>query len=147
LEYLILFLSAFGAATILPFYSEVVLVGMLVNQPDAWLWLWLVASIGNTLGAWVNWFIGLYMLHYKESKWFPFKGKALDTAQAWFQKYGIWSLLMAWAPIGGDAITFIAGVMRVNVWVFLLLTFIGKSLRYLILVAATLELGLLELLN
>lgn len=147
MEYLILFLSAFGAATILPFYSEVVLVGMLVNQPDAWLWLWLVASIGNTLGAWVNWFIGLYMLHYKESKWFPFKGKALDTAQAWFQKYGIWSLLMAWAPIGGDAITFIAGVMRVNVWVFLLLTFIGKSLRYLILVAATLELGLLELLN
>lgn len=147
MEYLILFLSAFGAATILPFYSEVVLVGMLVAEPEAWFWLWLIASTGNTLGAWVNWFLGLYMLHYKDRKWFPFKGKALDTAQAWFKKYGVWSLLMAWAPIGGDAITFIAGVMRVNVWVFLVLTFIGKSLRYLILVAATLELGLLELLN
>jgi membrane protein YqaA with SNARE-associated domain len=147
LDYLVLFLSAFGAATILPFYSEVVLVGLIVNSPEQWPYLWLVASLGNTLGAWVNWFIGLYMLHYKEAKWFPFKGRALDKAQSWFQKYGVWSLLMAWAPIGGDAITFIAGVMRVNLGIFLLLTFIGKSLRYLILVGATLELGLLELLT
>lgn len=146
-DYLLLFLSAFGAATILPFYSEVVLVGLLIKSPDQWVTLWFVASLGNTLGAWVNWYIGLYLLHYKDSKYFPFKGRALDTAQAWFQKYGVWSLLMAWAPIGGDAITFIAGVMRVKLGVFLTLTFIGKAFRYLILVAATLELGLLELLS
>ena len=139
MDYLILFLSAFGAATILPFYSEVVLIGLLVAAPESWFLLWLTASIGNTLGAWVNWAIGKYMLHYKEKKWFPFKGRALDAAQRWFQKYGVWSLLLAWAPIGGDAITFIAGVMRVKLGVFLLLTLIGKSLRYLILVGATLE--------
>ncbi|GAA3918023.1 YqaA family protein [Litoribacillus peritrichatus] len=146
MDFLLLFLSAFGAATILPFYSEVVLIGLLANDSENWFYYWLTASVGNTLGAWVNWAIGKYMLHYKEHKWFPFKGKALNTAQKWFQKYGVWSLLMAWAPIGGDAITFIAGIMRVNLGIFLTLTFIGKALRYLILVAATLELGLLDLL-
>lgn len=139
MDYLILFLAAFGAATILPFYSEVFLIGLLVSEPESWVAIWLTASAGNTLGAWVNWYLGLYLLHYKDRKWFPFKGRSLDRAQQWFQKYGVWSLLMAWAPIVGDAITFIAGVMRVKVLTLLTLTFIGKSLRYLVLVAATLN--------
>jgi membrane protein YqaA with SNARE-associated domain len=42
-------------------------------------------------------------------------------------------LLFAWLPVGGDALTFIAGVMRVHFVVFFLLTGIGKGLRYAIL--------------
>jgi len=42
----------------------------------------------------------------------------------------VWSLLMAWAPIGGDALTFIAGMMRVRFPVFVLLTGLGKGARY-----------------
>jgi membrane protein YqaA with SNARE-associated domain len=142
MDYIILFLAAFGAATILPFYSEVVMLGLVTTQPDAWIWFWAVASVGNTLGALVNWWIGQYLLHYRDSKWFPFKGRSLETAQRWFNKYGVWSLLFAWAPVGGDAITFIAGMMRVRVVTFLILTFIGKSLRYLIVAAAAIGLDL-----
>ena len=57
----------------------------------------------------------------------------LGRAQAWFQRYGVWSLLLAWAPIGGDALTFVAGVMRVRFDVFILLTGFGKGARYAIL--------------
>jgi membrane protein YqaA with SNARE-associated domain len=39
---------------------------------------------------------------------------------------------MAWAPIGGDALTFIAGMMKVPFPIFLLLTGIGKTLRYIL---------------
>ena len=95
------------------------------------LWLW--ASTGNTLGSAVNWALGRYLRHFEDRRWFPFKRSNLGRAQDWFQKYGVWSLLMAWLPVGGDALTFIAGMMRVRFPVFLVLTAIGKSTRYAIL--------------
>lgn len=128
-DYLILFVSAFGAATILPFYSELTLVGMLY-QGHSSLSVWWVASLGNTLGAALNWMLARYLLRYQERKWFPFKPEKLGRAQRWFQRWGKWSLLFAWLPIGGDALTFVAGLMRVQFGIFLVLTFIGKAARY-----------------
>ena len=133
--YLTLFWVSFLAATILPAYSEVLFAGLLAAGEDP-LKLWLWATAGNTLGACVNWALGRYLLHFQERRWFPFKGDSLQTAQRWFQKFGVWSLLLAWLPIGGDALTFIAGVMRVRFIVFILLTGIGKATRYAILLGA-----------
>jgi membrane protein YqaA with SNARE-associated domain len=132
LSYAILFLSAFGAATILPFYSEIAFVGML-EQGYAPLSVWLVATAGNSLGAAVNWILGRFLTRYESKRWFPFKPDSLHRSQAWFQKYGVWSLLFAWLPIGGDALTFIAGIMRVHFVLFFSLTAIGKGARYAVL--------------
>lgn len=106
--------------------------GMLAAGYDP-LNLWLWATAGNTLGAAVNWLLGRYLLHFQERRWFPFKVDTLGRAQTWFQRYGVWSLLFAWLPIGGDALTFIAGVMRVRFPIFFVLTGIGKGARYAIL--------------
>lgn len=134
LDYLIVFASSLLAATIAPFYSEVVLAAVLTRQPDAAVLLWALASIGNTLGSVVNWWLGINLLHYRHKRWFPIKDKQLDRAQHWFQRFGVWSLLLAWAPVGGDALTFIAGIMKVRLLPFTLLVFIGKSVRYLIVI-------------
>lgn len=130
--YLSLFLVSFVAATLLPAYSEVVFAGLLAagHAPVA-LWAW--ATAGNTLGAVVNYLLGRYLLHFQDRRWFPFRPGTLDRGQRWFQRYGVWSLLMAWAPVGGDALTFVAGVMRVRFEIFLVLTGIGKGARYAIL--------------
>ncbi|MEQ8860101.1 MAG: YqaA family protein [Pseudomonadales bacterium] len=130
--YLSLFLVSFVAATLLPAYSEVVFAGLLAagHEPSL-LWLW--ATAGNTLGAVVNYLIGRFLLRFRERRWFPFRADSLGRAQQWFQRYGVWSLLLAWAPIGGDALTFIAGMMRVRFDVFLALTAVGKGARYAIL--------------
>lgn len=134
MEYLLLFASAFGAATLLPFYSEIALVALLSQgYPD--FSLWFVATLGNTLGAVVNWLMGRYLRHFEHKRWFPFKTAKLTTASHWFNKYGKWSLLLAWLPIGGDALTFIAGMMRVNFMAFFLLTAIGKGARYAVMIA------------
>lgn len=130
--YLGLFFIAFLAATLVPAYSEVVVAGLLAAGYDPWaIWSW--ATAGNTLGAAVNWVLGRYLLHFQDRRWFPFRPDNLGRAQRWFQRYGVWSLLMAWAPIGGDALTFIAGLMRVRFDVFFILTGIGKGARYAIL--------------
>lgn len=137
--YLGLFFSAFLAATLVPAYSEVLFAGLLKAGYDP-LTLLFWASAGNTLGAAVNWGLGRYLLHFQDRRWFPFKADSLGAAQRWFNRWGVWSLLMAWLPIGGDALTFIAGVMRVPFWLFFLLTAVGKTARYAIL------LGLVQLL-
>ncbi|ABD82197.1 YqaA family protein [Saccharophagus degradans] len=137
LSYWLLFGSAFIAATIFPFYSEILLVTLLADGKNVAL-LWLFATAGNSLGAVVNWLLGKYLLRFQTKRWFPFKLDQLARYQAWFQKYGVWSLLLAWMPLGGDALTFIAGMMRVNFWVFFLLTAIGKGLRYAVVILLTL---------
>jgi len=127
--YLVLFSSAFAAATILPFYSEVVLLAY-VYQGYSPVGLWATATLGNTLGAHVNWLIGRYLLHYQDRRWFPVKPDSLHKAQARFLKYGSWSLLMAWLPVGGDALTFVGGIMRTPFWLFTVLVGVGKGARY-----------------
>ncbi|MEZ5594130.1 MAG: DedA family protein, partial [Gammaproteobacteria bacterium] len=62
--------------------------------------------------------------------WFPIKQRQLDKASAWFQHYGVWTLLLSWAPIGGDALTFVAGLLRVPLGVFIVLVGLGKTARY-----------------
>lgn len=131
--YLLLAATAFGAATVLPFTSEVLLVAQLRQGLDP-LGLWIAASIGNTLGAVVNWWIGLQILRWRDRPWFPIKDRELERGQRWFRKFGVWSLLMAWLPLGGDALTFAAGIARVRLWLFLLLVGLGKSARFAVLI-------------
>lgn len=136
--------SAFLAATLLPFYSEVVLLPFLIEGRNP-VHLWIAATLGNTLGAAVNWLLGRFLLHYRDRYWFPIGNKQLDRAQAWFQRYGVWSLLFAWLPVGGDALTFIAGFMRVRFGLFFLLTGVGKGARYAIVIWLAIAFGELYL--
>lgn len=131
--YVTLFVSAFLAATFLPFYSELVLIGLVLDGHPKWA-LWGVATAGNSLGSGVNWIMGRYLLHFQGRRWFPFKPGTLDKTQAWFQRYGAWTLLFSWLPVGGDALPFIAGVMRINPWLALGLCALGKGARYAVLV-------------
>lgn len=139
MSYLLLFSSAFLAATILPFYSEVTLLALLAEGGDPVL-LVAVATLGNTLGAVVNWFLGLYLLEFQERPWFYFSRGQIEKGQRWYARYGFWSLLFAWLPIGGDALTLIAGIMKVRLSLFLVLVGLGKGLRYAVLVYLTIRL-------
>jgi membrane protein YqaA with SNARE-associated domain len=138
-SYLLLFSSAFLAATFFPFYSEVTLLALLSEGKDPFA-LIAIATLGNTLGAVVNWILGLYLLHFQDRRWFYFSKVQIKKAQRWYQRYGFWSLLLAWMPIGGDALTLIAGIMKVRLWLFLLLVGSGKALRYSVLVYLAVQL-------
>ncbi|KGE00699.1 YqaA family protein [Rhizobium sp. YS-1r] len=135
-----LFSAAFVAATIFPMQSEAILVGLILSDRYSLAGLFLAASVGNTLGATVNWFIGRGVEQFRDRRWFPVTPEKLDRAQVWYRRYGKWSLLLSWLPIGGDAITVAAGVLKEPLPIFLILVFIGKSIRYLVLTAATLSL-------
>ena len=133
-----LFAVALGAASILPMQSEPVLVALLLlgDQP-VWA-LVLVASLGNTLGSCINWVLGRGVERFRDRRWFPVPPDKLARAEGWYRRWGKWSLLLSWAPIIGDPLTVIAGVLREPFWTFVLLVAIAKTARYVVLALATL---------
>ena len=127
-----LFLSAFTAATILPMQSEAVLVGLLAAGYPPWLML-VAASLGNILGAVVNWLLGRWVERFRDRRWFPVSPERLEKAGQWYRRTGKWSLLLSWMPIVGDPLTVVAGVLREPFWIFLVLVTIAKTGRYIVL--------------
>ncbi|WPC05690.1 YqaA family protein [Pseudomonas benzenivorans] len=133
-----LFLAALGAATLLPLQSEAVLAGLLLSDAYPVWALLAVASVGNVLGALINWLLGRYLEHFRHKRWFPLSERQLNRAQGWYGHYGYWSLLLSWAPFIGDPLTLAAGIMREPLWRFLLIVSLAKTGRYLVLAALTL---------
>jgi membrane protein YqaA with SNARE-associated domain len=134
-----LFTAALLAATLVPMQSEAVLVGLLLSGKYSVLTLVAVAACGNILGAAINYWLGRCLERFHTRSWFPVSGQRLHQAQHWYQRYGRWSLLLSWAPIIGDPLTVVAGVLGERFTVFLLIAGSAKLLRYLVLTAATLH--------
>lgn len=131
MNYFALFASAFLAATLLPMQSELLLLGLLKLQQNSIVGLIAVASVGNVLGACVNWYLGGQLERFYQHRFFPFNAEQIEKAQQFYQKYGWWSLFLSWLPIVGDPLTLIAGVLKERFWRFLLVVGIAKTARYL----------------
>ena len=125
-------LSAFLAATLLPAQSELGLAYLIQQNQLSVALLVTVASVGNVLGAMVNWALGRFALGFQNRWWFPVSPRQLGRASDWYQRFGKWSLLLSWVPIIGDPITVIAGLLRTPFWISLLLITLAKVTRYLI---------------
>ena len=129
-SYFQLSLISFLAATILPFSSEVVLTTMYLSNSFEPYFLLIFASIGNIIGSITNWYLGKKITLFQNRKWFPVTPDQLERSRKYFQKYGLWSLLLAWVPIIGDPLTLLAGVLKVRFSIFFLLVSISKISRY-----------------
>lgn len=138
LGYVGLFFSAFLAATILPLGSEVVLVALLLNGFNP-VSVVMIATIGNVLGSVVNYAIGFFGSAFLIHRVLKISDESFNQSKQRFQKWGTASLLLAWVPIIGDPLTVIAGVLRINIWLFLLLVTAGKLGRYVVVSYTTLN--------
>ena len=132
----VLFLVSMLAATVLPGSSEAALLALITREPHQAIALTATATVGNTLGAIINWGLGRWLLLYADRRWFPATPKQLQKASELFRRYGVWSLLFSWVPIVGDPLTVVAGVLKVPFVPFAILTALGKLARYLLLIGA-----------
>ena len=129
--------SAFLAATILPLSSELVLTTLLISG-EKQTTLLVIATVGNVAGSVVNYLLGHWCADLMLHRWFHLSSQQINKAELQFNRYGKWSLLFAWLPIVGDPLTVVAGMLRVNFGLFLLLVTIGKSGRYWLIMQAVL---------
>lgn len=114
-----LFISSFLAATLLPGGSEVVLVGVLKLHPELFWPALLLGTIGNTLGGMTSFGMG----------WLLPQTHRLKHVEK-VRHYGTPALLLAWAPLIGDALCLAAGWLRLNPWHAALFMATGKFARY-----------------
>ena len=125
-----LFGISFLAATLIPAQSELAVGALVATQRyDPWL-LILAATAGNVLGSLVNWLLGRFLHQYRDRHWFPISGSGLERAERIYGRWGVWTLLLSWVPVVGDPLTFVAGLLRTPMKVFLPIVTIAKAGRY-----------------
>jgi membrane protein YqaA with SNARE-associated domain len=130
-----LFIAAFISATLLPVGSEPVLFGLLRLNPDLFWSAMLVATIGNTLGGALDWWMG-YEAHLVVDKYRHSRSHV--KAMEWLERLGPKACLLAWLPIVGDPLCAVAGWLRMPFWPCVGYMMIGKFLRYVTMTVALL---------
>lgn len=126
-----LFLGAFLAATVFPFSSDVLYLGVLAatGNPVGCL---VAGTLGNWLGSVATYWIGRLGKWEWIEKWFKVKPETMDKQKARVDRYGAWLALMCWVPFVGDVFALALGFFRTKIFRTMVLLLIGKFLRFLI---------------
>ena len=131
--YMGMLVAAFLAASILPFSSEAVMVGLQAAGLDPVL-LIVYGTVGNVLGSMFNYTIGRLGKMAWIEKYLHVKKEGLDKAHRFMAGRGAWMGLLSVIPVVGDVITVALGLMRANVVIVVISVTISKLLRYVLLV-------------
>lgn len=140
--YIGLFIAAFLAGSIVPFSSEVVL-GLLFEMGADPVGLVVAASVGNTLGGvmcyWLGWVGNLERIE----KWLGISNEKLDRVADKVRRRGAWMGLLSMLPVVGEAIVVMLGMVKANaVWTTVAM-FVGKAARYVLIILGLMGIGML----
>lgn len=128
------FVVAFVSATLLPMGSEPAVFGLVKLNPELFWPAVLVATLGNTAGGaliwWMGW--GAEKAYEAVSRRKPAQARAL----AWLQRFGPRACLLSWLPAVGDPLCAVAGWLRMPFWPCVLYMALGKFARYVTMTAA-----------
>jgi membrane protein YqaA with SNARE-associated domain len=129
------FVISFISATLLPMGSEPAVFGLVKLNPDLFWAAVGVATVGNTLGGAVSWWMG-WGAHEVVDKYHHSAThvKALE----WLEKLGPKACLLAWLPAVGDPLCAVAGWLKLPFWPCVAYMAVGKLARYAIMTASLL---------
>lgn len=128
-----MFVSAFIAGSVFPFSSETVMVMLQMSGAQP-LPLFISATIGNVGGSMFNYCIGRSGKPSWRERLMPKDPVKRERKEQMLQKYGVWAGVLCFVPILGSALAVMMGYMRLNPWLSLLAIFLGKSIRYAVLI-------------
>ncbi len=122
------FVIAFVSATLLPLGSEPAVFGYVKLNPDQFWITVLVATVGNTLGGAVDYWMGFgaksVVAPHRETHYLK-----------WFKRLGPKALVMAWLPLVGDPLCAVAGWLKLPFWPSVFWMALGKLTRYSVMTA------------
>lgn len=126
-----LFIGTFLAATIVPFSSDALYIGILLTGIPPWA-VFVVGTIGNWLGGVTTYFLGRLAKWEWVEKTFKVKPETLEKQHNLILKYGVWVALLTWVPIVGDVIAIALGFYKCPAIWSMLLMLVGKAGRFAI---------------
>lgn len=122
------FVIAFVSATLLPLGSEPAVYGLVTLQPELFWPAIGVATLGNTLGGAVTWWMGRGA-HRAADR---FAGRRVEShALDWLERFGPKACLLSWLPVVGDPLCAVAGWLKLPFWPCVAYMAVGKFARYL----------------
>lgn len=150
--YVGIFILVFLEYVIHPFPSEIILTfaGFMTSQSELNIFIvCILAVIGAVIGSLVLYGIGsligeerLYRLINKRGKYIGIKTSDLDKTIKWLDKYGHWAILIGrFIPIVRTLISLPAGITKMNIPLFILLTAIGTGMWNIFLILLGKALG------
>jgi membrane protein DedA with SNARE-associated domain len=115
------------------------------SGPAAYLAVAAGGTLGYLVGAVIGWAIGAVggrPLLERHGNWFHLPPSRLNSAQKWFERWGQWSVLLGRnVPIVRSFISIPAGVFRMPLGRYIVLTLIGSAIWAFVLAGAGYALG------
>lgn len=128
--------AAFLAGSVFPFSSEAVMVSLQLAGLEPWP-LFLSATIGNVAGSMFNYWIGTFGRLEWIEKYLHIKRKKVEKTRLWLDGRGAWVGSLCFLPILGSVLSVTLGYMRANPYVTFVAIFVGKAVRYSLLIITT----------
>ncbi|MEQ1804714.1 MAG: YqaA family protein [Burkholderiaceae bacterium] len=129
------FVVAVVSATLLPLGSEFAVIGLVKLNPELFWPAVGVATVGNTLGGMISWWMGYGAeLAYERVA----HKKAQVKALQYLERFGPKACLLSWLPGVGDPLCAVAGWLKMPLWPCTMYMAIGKFGRYVVLTASLL---------
>ena len=126
-----LFIGSFLAATVVPFSSDLLVIGMLALGGDPVLTI-AVATLGNWLGGLTSYWLGwLGKLEWLE-RWFRVKRETIERQKERVERWGAWLALLTWLPFAGDIFAVVLGFYKVRFLPSALWMLVGKCGRFIV---------------
>ncbi len=138
--YIGLFIGSFLAATVVPFSSDILLVGILIAG-GSYVVTPIVATAGNWLGGLTSYYLGYLGKWEWLEKWFGVSESRLQRHKVHVDRYGSLLALMSWLPFVGDVFAIALGFYKVKFWKSAIFMLIGKGLRFVFWVLLYSEFG------
>ena len=126
------FVVSFVSATLLPLGSEPAVFGLVKLNPGLFWPAIAVATVGNTLGGAVSWWMGRGAERVYER---VSHRRVQLRALQWLERFGPKACLLSWLPVVGDPLCALAGWTQLPFWPCVGYMAIGKFGRYLTMTA------------
>jgi membrane protein YqaA with SNARE-associated domain len=124
------FVIAFVSATLLPLGSEPAVAALVLGQPALFWPAVGVATVGNTLGGAVSWWMGYGAERAYER--LSHQAPSERWVLRWLRRFGPKACLLSWLPGVGDPLCAVAGWLRLPFWPCVVYMALGKGARYLV---------------
>ena len=129
------FVVSLVSATLLPMGSEPVVFGLVKLNPELFWPAVLVATVGNTMGGAISWWMG-YEAHVLTDKVRHTETTGHEArALRWLHALGPKACLLSWLPGVGDPLCAVAGWLRLPFWPCVAYMAVGKFARYVVMTA------------
>ena len=126
-----LFIGTFLAATIFPFSSDALYLGILAVTKDPMGCL-IVGTLGNWLGSVASYWIGWIGKWEWIEKWFKVKPETLQKQKKTIDKFGPFLALSCWVPVVGDLFAIALGFYKTRPLWTIVMMLSGKFARFLV---------------